>query len=73
MWIEERPFYLENMAVMNNNNELDVSDKLEISGNTIIIKNESDKILYILPSDKYFISTSPILSKTKHWYFTNQL
>ena len=37
--------------------------KLEISGNTIIIKNEFGQI------DKFFVSTTPILSKSKGWFY----
>ena len=43
--------------------------KLEVNGNTITIKNEFDQIAYVLPSDKFFISTSPILSKAKTWFY----
>ena len=43
--------------------------KLEINGNATIIKDEFDQIAYILPTDKFFISTTPILSNSKGWFY----
>ncbi len=43
--------------------------KLEVSGNTILIKNEFNQIEYVFSSQKFFVSTTPILSKSKGWYY----
>lgn len=44
---------------------------LEVSGNTILIKNEFGQIEYAFSSDKFFVSTTPILSKSKGWFYKN--
>jgi hypothetical protein len=43
--------------------------KLEVNGNTIIIKNEFGQIDYAFSTDKFFVSTTPILSKSKGWFY----
>lgn len=43
--------------------------KLELNGNATIIKDEFDRIEYILPTDKFFISATPILSNSKGWFY----
>lgn len=43
--------------------------KLEINGNTIIIKNEFGQIKHAFSSDKFFVSTTPILSNSKNWFY----
>lgn len=50
---------------------LETVGKLEVSGNTIIIKNEFDQIEYAFSSDKFFVTTRPILSKTYSWFYTS--
>lgn len=42
---------------------------LEVNGNTIIIKNEFGQIEYAFSSDKFFVSTTPILSQSKAWFY----
>lgn len=42
---------------------------LEVSGNTIIIKNENGQIEYAFSSSKFFVSTTPILSQSKGWVY----
>ncbi|NVJ85783.1 MAG: hypothetical protein HWE15_05715 [Algoriphagus sp.] len=69
MWVEEQPFYPENMEVLNESNNFETVGKLEVSGNTILIKNEFGQIEFAFPSDKFFVSTTPILSKSKGWFY----
>ncbi|MCO5233095.1 MAG: hypothetical protein LC105_03605 [Chitinophagales bacterium] len=71
MWTDEQTFYPENMEVLNTSNEFETIGKLEVNGNTIIIRNEYGQIEYVFPSDKFFISTTPILSKSKGWFYEN--
>ncbi len=69
MWTDEQTFYPENMEIINTSNEFETIGKLEVSGNTIIIKNEFGQIEYAFSSDKFFVSTTPILSKSKGWFY----
>ena len=69
MWTDEQIFYPENMEIINTSNEFETIGKLEVSGNTIIIKNEFGQIEYAFSSDKFFVSTTPILSKSKGWFY----
>lgn len=52
-------------------NAFETIGKLEVNGNTIIIKNEFGQIAYAFSSDKFFVSTTPILSKSKGWFYKN--
>lgn len=49
---------------------MEIIGTLEVSGNTIIIRNEFGQIAYIFSSDKFFVTTSPVLSKSKSWFYT---
>lgn len=59
MWTQEQPYILRNMEVINNKNSFDFMGNIEVSGNTIILKDENGQICYVLPSDKYFVSAEP--------------
>ncbi|MCB9034179.1 MAG: hypothetical protein H6553_10105 [Chitinophagales bacterium] len=72
MWTDEQTYYLENMEVLTATNNFETIGKLEVNGNTFVIKNEFGQIEFAFPSDKFFVSTKPILSKSKGWYFTNK-
>lgn len=72
MWTDEQTFYLENMEVLTTPNEFETIGKLEVNGNTIIVKNEFGQIEYAFSSDKFFVSTTPILSKSKCWFYKNK-
>lgn len=71
MWTDEQTFYPENMEVLNVSNNFETVGKLEVSGNTIVIKNEFGQIEFAFPSDKFFVSTTPILSQSKGWFYKN--
>ena len=59
MWTEEQPYYLKNTELINSRNTFEFLGYLEISGNSIILKDEWEEICCVLPSDKYFISLQP--------------
>lgn len=59
MWTQEQPYILRNMEVINNKNSFDFMGNIEVSGSTIILKDENGQICYVLPSDKYFVSAEP--------------
>lgn len=67
MWTEEQTYIRENMEILTAKRDFETIGKLEVSGNTIIIKNEFGQIEKIFPSDKYFVSASPILSESLGW------
>ena len=69
MWTDEQTFYPENMEVLTTSNEFETIGKLEVNGNTIIIRNEFEQIYFVFPSDKFFVSTTPILSQSKGWFY----
>lgn len=72
IWQPAKDFNLDYFEVIPTYDNLTftTTGKLEVSGNTIIIKDKFDEIMHIFPSDNFFVSTSPILSKTKDWYYT---
>lgn len=59
MWTEEQPYILKKMEVINDKNSFEFVGNIEISGNTIILKDENKHISFVLPSDKYFVSAEP--------------
>ena len=59
MWTEEQPYILRNMEVINDKNSFEFIGNIEVSGNTIILKDENKQISFVLPSDKYFVSAEP--------------
>lgn len=69
MWTDEQTFYSENMEILTASNEFETIGKLEVNGNTIIIRNEFEQIHFVFPTDKFFVSTTPILSKSKGWFY----
>lgn len=69
MWTDEQTFYPENMEVLTTSNEFETIGKLEVNGNTIIIRNEFEQIQFVFPTDKFFVSTTPILSQSKGWFY----
>ncbi len=44
---------------------------LHFSGSTVIIKDEDDQPTHIFNSEKAFVTTTPVLSQTKGWFFKN--
>lgn len=42
---------------------------IKISGSTVIINNEHNQPTHIFNSERSFISTTPILSKSKGWFY----
>lgn len=56
MWTQEQPYYSNKMEVINDDNSFDFIGNIEVSGNTIVLKDENGQISYVLPSDKYFVS-----------------
>lgn len=69
MWTDEQTFYPKNMEVLTTSNEFETIGKLEVNGNTIIIRNEFEQIQFVFPTDKFFVSTTPILSQSKGWFY----
>jgi hypothetical protein len=53
----------------NSKGEIFLVGKLDISGNSIIIKNKKDEIEHIIPNENYNISTERIEYK-RYYYFT---
>ena len=67
MWTEEQPYYLKNTELINSRNTFEFLGYLEISGNSIILKDEWEEICCVLPSDKYFrivLSAKPVFWQT---------
>lgn len=59
MWTQEQPYFSNKMEVINDDNSFDFIGNIEVSGNTIILKDEHKQISFVLPSDKYFVSAEP--------------
>lgn len=71
MWTDEQTYNPENMEVLRASNNFETVGKLEIIGNAIVIKNEFGQIDYTFPSDKFTVSTKPILSQSIGWFYKN--
>ena len=71
VWFPNEQDFKYDQATMASNlvDSFETIGKLEVVGNSIIIKNEHNQIKYILPGDKFFISTTPILSNTFGWFY----
>jgi len=70
-WTDEKNYFTDYLDSISESQSFEINGKLEISGNTIIIKNEFGQIEYAFPSDKFFVSANPILSKEKEWFYKN--
>lgn len=70
-WLAGEQSFQHDQVTMSSNivDSLETIGKLEVNGNTIIIKNEFGQIEYAFSSDKFFVSTTPILSKSKGWFY----
>lgn len=66
IWTEDQPYSIRNMELINENNSFTFLGKLEVLGQSIILKDNFGEIRYVLPADKYFISVSPV-NTTKVW------
>lgn len=44
---------------------------VHFSGSTVIIRDQNDQPTHIFNSEKAFVTTTPIMSNTKGWYFSN--
>ena len=69
IWTDEQIYSSQYSEIIRQEYSFETKRKLEVSGNTIIIKNELGQIEYAFPSDKFFVSTTPILSKSKGWFY----
>lgn len=69
IWTDEQIYSSKYNEIIRQKYEFKTIGKLEISGNTVIIKNEWDQIQYVFSSEKFFLSTTPILSKTPTWFY----
>ena len=67
-WTYEKQNFSIEMGITNSHS-FEIIGTLEITGNTVIIKNEFGQIEYAFPSDKFFVSANPILSKEKEWFY----
>ncbi len=47
----------------------DFTGTIEVSGNTVILKNSSLEITHVLPSDKYYFFANPELSEETSWSY----
>ena len=47
----------------------DFIGNIEVSGNTVILKNSSLEISHVLPSDKYYFFAKPELSEEIEWSY----
>ena len=68
-WTDEKNYFTDYLYSISESQSFEVTGKLEISGNTIIIKDGYGQIQYIFPSDKFFVSANPLLSKEKEWFY----
>ena len=50
---------------------LSIKGKLEVSGNTVIIRNIYDDIVRIFPMDKFYIKAEPIFDTKMNWSIYN--
>ena len=69
LWTEDEFEYPENMGMLNSEYGFKTIGKLEVNGDTIIIKNEFGQIEYAFPSDKFFVTTTSRLSQSKGWFY----
>lgn len=72
IWTDEQIYSSQYNEIIREEYGFETKGKLEVSGNTIIIKNEFGQIVYAFSSDKFFVSTTPILSKSRGWYYINR-
>lgn len=47
----------------------DFTGTIEVSGNTVILKNTAQEISHVLPSDKYYFFAKPELSEEVRWSY----
>lgn len=71
IWTDEQIYSSQYSEIIRQKYDFETTGKLEVTGNTIIIKNEFGQIEYAFSSDKFFVSTEPILSKSKGWFYIN--
>lgn len=69
IWTDEQIYSSQYSEIIRQKYDFETTGKLEVTGNTIIIKNEFGQIEYAFSSDKFFVSTTPILSKSKGWFY----
>lgn len=69
IWTDEQVYSSQYNEIIRQKYDFETIGKLEVNGNTIIIKNEFGQIEYAFSSDKFLVSTSPILSKSKGWFY----
>jgi hypothetical protein len=69
IWTDEQVYSSHYNEIIRQKYDFETIGKLEVIGNTIVIKNEFGQIEFAFPSDKFFVSTKPILSQSKGWYF----
>ncbi len=69
IWTDEQVYSSQYSEIIRQKYDFETIGQLEVSGNTIIIKNEFGQIEYAFSSNKFFVSTTPILSKSKGWFY----
>ena len=68
-WTDETHYFDDYLYSISETTSFKINGTLEISGNTVIIKNEFGQIEYVFPSGKFFVSANPVLSKEKEWFY----
>jgi hypothetical protein len=70
-WTDEKVFYTENMEILTHDKNFKTIGRLEVNGNTLVIKDKYGDIEYAFPSDKFFVVTRPISSNVPIWHYKN--
>lgn len=68
IWTDEQIYSRDYNEIIREKYEFETTGKLEVSGNTIVIRGESGQIEFAFSSDKFFVTANPILSRSKEWY-----
>jgi hypothetical protein len=69
VWTDEQQYSYNHNEIIRHKQEFEVVGRLEVTGSTVIIRDEFDAIAYVFSSDKYLVKTSPILGKTSRWHY----
>ena len=69
MWTDYLAFTPKNMEVLTSPGNFQTEGRLEVIGNTIIIRDVLGEIEYTFPSDKYIVTASPLMSDREYWYY----
>lgn len=69
IWTDEQQYSSQYNEIIRQKYDFETVGKLEVNGNTIVIKNEFNQIEFAFSSDKFFVQTTPLLSKSKGWFY----